>query len=78
MYYRTNLPREIMQIPDFPMKEDEGSSFVHHSVIREYLWDYAKHFNLYPHIKVVEEFKKKKSRITPLNNGVLINYILSF
>ncbi|OAD59924.1 Flavin-containing monooxygenase FMO GS-OX-like 3 [Eufriesea mexicana] len=49
---RTNLPREIMQIPDFPMKHDEGPSFVHHSVIREYLWDYAKHFNLYPHIKL--------------------------
>lgn len=49
---RTNLPREIMQIPDFPMKEDDGSSFVHHSIIREYLWDYAKHFNLYPHIKL--------------------------
>ncbi|XP_054014547.1 uncharacterized protein LOC128895721 isoform X1 [Hylaeus anthracinus] len=49
---RTNLPREIMQIPDFPMKDDEGPSFVHHSVIREYLWDYAKHFNLYPHIKL--------------------------
>ena len=43
-----------MQIPDFPMKHNEGSSFVHHSVIREYLWDYAKHFNLYPHIKVME------------------------
>ncbi|XP_029043037.1 flavin-containing monooxygenase FMO GS-OX-like 3 [Osmia bicornis bicornis] len=49
---RTNLPREIMQIPDFPLKYDEGSSFVHHSVIREYLGDYAKHFNLYPHIKL--------------------------
>ncbi|XP_076303151.1 uncharacterized protein LOC143221650, partial [Lasioglossum baleicum] len=48
----TNLPREIMQIPDFPMKHDEGPSFVHHNVIREYLWDYAKYFNLYPHIKL--------------------------
>lgn len=42
-----------MQIPDFPMKHDEGPSFVHHNVIREYLWDYAKYFNLYPHIKVM-------------------------
>lgn len=59
IHYRTNLPREIMQIPDFPMKEDEGSSFVHHSIIREYLWDYAKHFNLYPHIKVISKKRKK-------------------
>ncbi|XP_076243299.1 uncharacterized protein LOC143184733 [Calliopsis andreniformis] len=49
---KTNLPREIMQIPDFPIKHDDGPSFVHHSVIRDYLCDYAKHFNLYPHIKL--------------------------
>ncbi|XP_017888392.1 flavin-containing monooxygenase FMO GS-OX3-like isoform X1 [Ceratina calcarata] len=49
---RTNLPQEIMQIPDFPLKENEGPSFVHHTVIRQYLRDYAKHFNLYPHIKL--------------------------
>ncbi|XP_051154859.1 uncharacterized protein LOC127277617 isoform X2 [Leptopilina boulardi] len=49
---RTNLPKEIMQIPDFPFKDTEGSSFVHHSVIRQYLVDYAKHFNLHPHIKL--------------------------
>ncbi|XP_078046172.1 uncharacterized protein LOC144474783 isoform X1 [Augochlora pura] len=48
---RTNLPREIMQIPDFPMKQQDGPSFVHHSAIREYLGDYAKHFNLHPYIK---------------------------
>ncbi|XP_026673478.1 dimethylaniline monooxygenase [N-oxide-forming] 2-like isoform X2 [Ceratina calcarata] len=52
MCCRTNLPQEIMQIPDFPLKENEGPSFVHHTVIRQYLRDYAKHFNLYPHIKL--------------------------
>lgn len=41
-----------MQIPDFPFRNQEGPSFVHHSVIRKYLLDYAKHFNLYPYIKV--------------------------
>lgn len=41
-----------MQIPDFPFRNQEGPSFVHHRVIREYLLDYAKHFNLYPYIKV--------------------------
>lgn len=50
--YRTNIPKEVMQIPDFPFQIQEGPSFVHHSVIREYLLDYAKHFNLYPYIKV--------------------------
>ncbi|XP_015434732.1 PREDICTED: flavin-containing monooxygenase FMO GS-OX-like 3 [Dufourea novaeangliae] len=49
---RTNLPREIMQIPDFPLENDEGPSFVHHTVIREYLRDYAKHFNLHSYIKL--------------------------
>ncbi|KAK2585122.1 hypothetical protein KPH14_008632 [Odynerus spinipes] len=49
---RTNLPKEIMQIPDFPMTDPNSPSFAHHSVIRQYLWDYAEHFNLYPHIKL--------------------------
>nr|BCT26322.1 flavin-dependent monooxygenase [Euura sp. 'Pontania] len=49
---RTNLPKEVMEIPDFPFKDQDGPSFVHHSVIRDYLWSYAKHFNLYPHMKL--------------------------
>ncbi|KAH0569046.1 flavin-containing monooxygenase FMO GS-OX3-like [Cotesia glomerata] len=49
---RTNLPKEIMQIPDFPFKNEDGPSFVHHSVIRQYLQDYAQHFNLFAHIKL--------------------------
>ncbi|XP_058799319.1 uncharacterized protein LOC131668865 [Phymastichus coffea] len=49
---RTNLPKEIMQIPDFPFDDEEGPSFVHHSVIRKYLLDYTAHFNLLPHIKL--------------------------
>lgn len=49
---RTNLPKEIMEIPDFPFEDRQGPSFVHHSVIRQYLLDYTKHFNLYPHIKL--------------------------
>ncbi|KAL6416597.1 hypothetical protein ACFW04_013320 [Cataglyphis niger] len=48
----TNIPKKIMQIPDFPFQNQEGPSFVHHSVIREYLLDYAKQFNLYPDIKL--------------------------
>lgn len=51
-HFRTNLPKEVMQIPDFPFRDQEGPSFVHHSVIREYLLDYANHFDLHPYIKV--------------------------
>ncbi|XP_024938193.1 dimethylaniline monooxygenase [N-oxide-forming] 1 isoform X2 [Cephus cinctus] len=50
-----------MQIPDFPFADQDGPSFVHHSVIRKYLLDYAKHFNLYPHIKLNTVVK----RVTP-------------
>lgn len=41
-----------MAIPDFPFQDPNGPSFAHHSVIRKYLMDYAKHFNLHPYIKV--------------------------
>ncbi|XP_063978277.1 uncharacterized protein LOC135163062 [Diachasmimorpha longicaudata] len=58
---RTNLPKEIMQIPDFPFQEKNGPSFVHHSVIRQYLEDYTQHFNLYPYIK----FNNLVTRVEP-------------
>lgn len=48
---RTNIPKEVMQIPDFPFQDPDGSSFPSHNVIREYLRAYAEHFNLYPHVK---------------------------
>ncbi|XP_011159541.2 flavin-containing monooxygenase FMO GS-OX4 isoform X1 [Solenopsis invicta] len=49
---RTNIPKEVMAIPDFPFKDPDSPSFTHHSVIREYLIAYAKHFNLHPYIKL--------------------------
>nr|XP_012216802.1 PREDICTED: flavin-containing monooxygenase FMO GS-OX-like 3 [Linepithema humile]XP_012216803.1 PREDICTED: flavin-containing monooxygenase FMO GS-OX-like 3 [Linepithema humile] len=49
---KTNIPKEVMQIPDFPFRNQGGPSFVHHSVIRQYLLDYARHFNLYPYVKL--------------------------
>ncbi|XP_043274383.1 flavin-containing monooxygenase FMO GS-OX-like 4 [Venturia canescens] len=49
---RTNLPKEIMQIQDFPFQEKCDASFVHHSAIRQYLLEYAKHFNLFHHTKL--------------------------
>lgn len=50
--YRTNIPKEIMAIPDFPFQDPDGPSFAHHSVIRKYLLAYAKHFNLHSYVKV--------------------------
>ncbi|KAL6444927.1 hypothetical protein ACFW04_002140 [Cataglyphis niger] len=64
---RTNIPKEIMQIPDFPFQNQEGPSFAHHSVIREYLLDYAKQFNLYPYIKLNTLVKHVEPEI--LENG---------
>ncbi|EZA46628.1 Flavin-containing monooxygenase FMO GS-OX-like protein [Ooceraea biroi] len=49
---RTNIPKEVMQIPDFPFRDPDAPSFPSHTVIREYLMDYAEHFNLRPHIKL--------------------------
>lgn len=62
---RTNLPKEIMQIPDFPFQDQDGPSFVHHSVIRQYLLDYAQHFNLYPHIKINTVVKNVEPETSP-------------
>ncbi|XP_029661261.1 flavin-containing monooxygenase FMO GS-OX3-like [Formica exsecta] len=64
---RTNIPKEIMQIPDFPFKNQGGPSFAHHSLIREYLLDYAKQFNLYPYIKLNTLVKNVEPEI--LKNG---------
>ncbi|XP_018347465.1 PREDICTED: flavin-containing monooxygenase FMO GS-OX-like 3 isoform X2 [Trachymyrmex septentrionalis] len=41
-----------MALPDFPFQDLGGPSFVHHSLIKKYLMSYAKHFNLYPYIKL--------------------------
>ncbi|KYQ51849.1 Flavin-containing monooxygenase FMO GS-OX-like 3 [Trachymyrmex zeteki] len=49
---RTNIPKEVMAIPDFPFQDLDVPSFVHHSLIKKYLMSYAKHFNLYPYIKL--------------------------
>lgn len=48
-----------MQIPDYPFRDIDGPSFVHHSVIRKYLESYAKHFNLRQYVKVNKLIKNK-------------------
>ncbi|KYN06006.1 PREDICTED: flavin-containing monooxygenase FMO GS-OX-like 3 [Cyphomyrmex costatus] len=64
---RTNIPKEIMAIPDFPFQDLGGPSFVHHSVIRKYLMSYAKHFNLYPYVKLNTLVKRVEPKV--LRNG---------
>ena len=41
----TNLPKELMAFPDFPFPESEDS-FIHQSVVKNYIERYAKHFDL--------------------------------
>ena len=41
----TNLPKELMAFPDFPFPESE-ESFIHQSVVKNYLESYAAYFDL--------------------------------
>ncbi|KAL0113885.1 hypothetical protein PUN28_011312 [Cardiocondyla obscurior] len=61
---RTNIPKEIMALPDFPFQNVDGPSFTHHSMIREYLMAYAKHFNLHPYIKLNTLVKRVEPETT--------------
>ncbi|XP_032679396.1 flavin-containing monooxygenase FMO GS-OX-like 3 isoform X2 [Odontomachus brunneus] len=63
----TNIPKEVMQIPDFPFKDQNSPSFIHHSVIRQYLLEYADHFNLHPYIKLNTLVKHVEPEV--LTNG---------
>ncbi|KAK4289513.1 hypothetical protein Pmani_037519 [Petrolisthes manimaculis] len=57
MYHglRTDLPTVLMAFPDYPFPEDTEESFVHHTVVLKYLEDYARHYQLLPHIKFGHE-----------------------
>ena len=48
--FRTNLPVEVMNYLDYPIKTDR--SYVKGSDILNYLQDYAEQFKLKQHIKV--------------------------
>lgn len=49
---RTNLPRKLMAISDFPFDAEEGvSQFVSHELVQAYLEAFAEHFDLYPVIQ---------------------------
>ncbi|XP_073479005.1 uncharacterized protein [Aquarana catesbeiana] len=46
----TNLPKEIMEFPDFAF-DPSLPSFMHHSEVLKYLEDYTDRFSIRPHIK---------------------------
>lgn len=49
--FRTNLPKEVMGFPDFPMPKGDVSYLPQKDVL-QFLHDYAKKFDLVKHIKV--------------------------
>lgn len=62
---RTNLPKEVMGYPDFPIDESHPESYVPSAVIEQFLLDYATKHQLRPHIK----FLHYVVRISPKRNG---------
>ncbi|KAG9461624.1 hypothetical protein GDO78_016229 [Eleutherodactylus coqui] len=48
---KTNLPKEVMEFPDFSF-EPSMTSFIHHSEVLKYLEEYTDKFSIRPHIKV--------------------------
>ncbi|OCT90590.1 flavin-containing monooxygenase FMO GS-OX-like 4 [Xenopus laevis] len=49
-HLRTNLPKEIMEFPDFSF-DPSVPSFPHHSKVLQYLEDYTDKFGIRPHIR---------------------------
>ncbi|KAM9312132.1 uncharacterized protein PAF06_010042 [Gastrophryne carolinensis] len=58
---RTNLPKEIMEFPDFSFNPNLPS-FIHHSDVLKYLEEYTDHFSIRPHIK----FNTRVVSVTPV------------
>lgn len=50
-----------MCFPDFPFPDDMPS-FMHHSMVQEYLQDYAKYFNL----ESIVKFRTRIKKVSPL------------
>ncbi|XP_050540119.1 senecionine N-oxygenase-like isoform X2 [Daktulosphaira vitifoliae] len=55
---RTNLPKEIMELPGFPHKGPEDKSYVTANDMLKYLEDYAEHFGLIKFIKFHHHIKE--------------------
>lgn len=50
--FRTNLPKEVMNFPDWPVVKGSKESCVMHHIILKYLKNYTNHFCLRRFIKV--------------------------
>lgn len=62
---RTNLPKEIMELPDLPHKGPDDRSYLTSAEILQYFEDYADHFDLRKYIK----FRHYVKTIVPMSNG---------
>ena len=60
---RTNLPKQVMQFPDFPFSKTIRT-FSRHEDVFNYLKDYCEHFDLRKFIK----FKTKVKHVAPCLN----------
>ncbi|XP_044138807.1 flavin-containing monooxygenase FMO GS-OX-like 4 [Bufo gargarizans] len=61
---KTNLPKEIMEFPDFAF-DPYLPSFIHHSEVLKYLEEYTDKFSIRPHIK----FNTRVVSIYPVLGG---------
>lgn len=60
-FFRTNLPKEIMQFIDFPF-DDHLPSFPYHQDVLKYLEEYSDHYNLNKYI----HFRRQIEQVTPI------------
>ncbi|VVC38042.1 Hypothetical protein CINCED_3A006990 [Cinara cedri] len=60
---KTNLPKEIMELPGFPHKGPEDKSYVAANEMLKYLEDFADYFDLKKHVK----FHHHVKNISPLD-----------
>jgi len=51
-FFRTNLPKELMDFPNFPYKGLDNTSFLNPWQVQEYIEQFTEHFGLNKHIQV--------------------------
>ena len=50
--FRSNIPKELLSYTGFPFPDHVTDSYIHHSVILEYLNTFARHYTMHQDIKV--------------------------
>uniref|UniRef100_A0A034W0H1 Flavin-containing monooxygenase n=2 Tax=Endopterygota TaxID=33392 RepID=A0A034W0H1_BACDO len=60
---RTNLPKEVMDFPDFKFPTNMRESYILASDVLKYFQSYAEHFKLLPHLRLRQEVV----RVRPLH-----------